>query len=175
MGDFGLTLVLSIKMPIQGISFGRMIISPVQFQQLPEVKCLVRWPHTLSRHLTFLLICHHFAYNAANWTDMSKKKLWLLIQCIIDESLCSFSGTTKPINWPKPVYELDPNDQANNGFLNQDFLVWMRCAALPNFRKLYGRITGGAYADGLPAGNYTLEINYSILLSAAINTLSPSS
>ncbi|XP_027015919.1 cell cycle control protein 50B [Tachysurus fulvidraco] len=72
----------------------------------------------------------------------------------------AFAGTTKPINWQKPVYELDPNDQANNGFLNQDFLVWMRRAALPNFRKLYGRITGGAYANGLPAGNYTLEINY---------------
>ncbi|XP_053489461.1 cell cycle control protein 50B isoform X1 [Ictalurus furcatus] len=72
----------------------------------------------------------------------------------------AFAGTTKPINWPSPVYELDPNDPANNGFLNQDFLVWMRRAALPNFRKLYGRITGGVYADGLPAGNYTLEINY---------------
>ncbi|KAK3563490.1 hypothetical protein QTP86_030331 [Hemibagrus guttatus] len=72
----------------------------------------------------------------------------------------AFTGTTKPINWPKPVYELDPTDQANNGFLNQDFLVWMRRAALPNFRKLYGRITGGDFANGLPAGNYTLEINY---------------
>ncbi|KAF7704101.1 hypothetical protein HF521_021173 [Silurus meridionalis] len=72
----------------------------------------------------------------------------------------AFSGTTKPINWSKPVYELDPNDSANNGFLNQDFLVWMRRAALPNFRKLYGRIREGAYANGLPAGNYTLQINY---------------
>ncbi|TSO67436.1 Cell cycle control protein 50B [Bagarius yarrelli] len=72
----------------------------------------------------------------------------------------AFAGTTKPINWPRPVYELDPSDQANNGFLNQDFLVWMRRAALPNFRKLYGRITGGAYANGLPVGNYSLEINY---------------
>ncbi|XP_062863430.1 cell cycle control protein 50B [Trichomycterus rosablanca] len=72
----------------------------------------------------------------------------------------AFNGTVKPINWPKPAYELDPTDQANNGFQNQDFLVWMRRAALPDFRKLYGRITGGEYAQGLPAGNYTLEITY---------------
>lgn len=70
----------------------------------------------------------------------------------------------KPIFWPRPVYELDPNDPANNGFINQDFLVWMRIAALPNFRKLYRRITEGDYAQGLPAGNYSLEIAYSILL-----------
>lgn len=96
--------------------------------------------------------------------------------CLFDENLyILFPGTTKPINWPKPVYDLDQNDQYNNGFLNQDFLVWMRCAALPNFRKLYGRITGGNYAAGLPAGNYTLAINYSILLLAAVITPSPSS
>lgn len=69
----------------------------------------------------------------------------------------------KPIFWPKPAYELDLTDSNNNGFVNQDFLVWMRRAALPNFRKLYRRITGGDYAQGLPAGNYTLKINYSIL------------
>ncbi|KAL7861673.1 hypothetical protein SRHO_G00131140 [Serrasalmus rhombeus] len=72
----------------------------------------------------------------------------------------AFDGTTKPVNWQKSAYELDPTDQANNGFLNQDFLVWMRRAALPNFRKLYGRITGGDYSQGLPAGNYTLQISY---------------
>ncbi|KAM9466290.1 cell cycle control protein 50B [Clarias gariepinus] len=72
----------------------------------------------------------------------------------------AFAGTSQPINWPKPVYQLDTSDQANNGFLNQDFLVWMRCAAFPDFRKLYGRITGGDYASGLPAGNYSLEIKY---------------
>lgn len=69
----------------------------------------------------------------------------------------------KPLFWPKPAYELDPKDSANNGFINQDFLVWMRRAALPDFRKLYRRITEGDYAQGLPAGNYSLEIAYSIL------------
>lgn len=69
----------------------------------------------------------------------------------------------KPPNWDKPAYELDPQDPSNNGFLNQDFLVWMRAAALPDFRKLYRRITEGEYENGLPAGNYSLDITYSIL------------
>ncbi|KAI7804852.1 cell cycle control protein 50B [Triplophysa rosa] len=72
----------------------------------------------------------------------------------------AFEGTVKPINWPKPAYELDPTDPNNNGFMNQDFLVWMRRAALPQFRKLYRRITEGDYAAGLPAGDYSVTIHY---------------
>lgn len=72
----------------------------------------------------------------------------------------AFNGTVQPINWAKPAYELDPSDPSNNGFINQDFLVWMRRAALPNFRKLYRRITEGDYSTGLPAGDYYIEITY---------------
>ncbi|KAF3844987.1 hypothetical protein F7725_008150 [Dissostichus mawsoni] len=72
----------------------------------------------------------------------------------------AFNNTVKPIFWPKPAYQLDASDPANNGFINQDFLVWMRRAALPDFRKLYRRITEGDYAKGLPAGNYSLTIAY---------------
>ncbi|XP_061823918.1 cell cycle control protein 50B [Nerophis lumbriciformis] len=72
----------------------------------------------------------------------------------------AFNGTVMPLFWPRPAFELDTSDPANNGFINQDFLVWMRRAALPDFRKLYRRITEGDYADGLPAGNYSLEISY---------------
>ncbi|XP_034002529.1 cell cycle control protein 50B [Trematomus bernacchii] len=72
----------------------------------------------------------------------------------------AFNNTVKPIFWPKPAYQLDASDPANNGFINQDFLVWMRRAALPDFRKLYRRITGGEYEKGLPAGNYSLTIAY---------------
>ncbi|XP_057715897.1 cell cycle control protein 50B [Corythoichthys intestinalis] len=72
----------------------------------------------------------------------------------------AFNDTVKPPFWPRPAYELDTSDPANNGFINQDFLVWMRTAALPDFRKLYRRITEGDYANGLPAGNYSLDIAY---------------
>nr|XP_055029045.1 cell cycle control protein 50B [Misgurnus anguillicaudatus] len=72
----------------------------------------------------------------------------------------AFEGTVKPIHWPKAAYELDTTDPNNNGFLNQDFLVWMRRAALPQFRKLYRRITEGDYSGGLPAGDYSLTIHY---------------
>ncbi|XP_051892229.1 cell cycle control protein 50B [Pristis pectinata] len=65
-----------------------------------------------------------------------------------------FKGTAKPINWPKPAYELDTNPE-NNGFINEDFIVWMRTAALPTFRKLYRRID-----RGLEPGNYSVEISY---------------
>ncbi|XP_045918570.1 cell cycle control protein 50B isoform X2 [Micropterus dolomieu] len=72
----------------------------------------------------------------------------------------AFNGTVKPIFWSKAAYDLDPSDPSNNGFTNQDFLVWMRRAALPNFRKLYRRIDQSTYAKGLPPGNYSLEIAY---------------
>ena len=36
-------------------------------------------------------------------------------------------------------------------------MVWMRAAAFPNFRKLYGFVTN----DSVPAGNYTVNIVYS--------------
>lgn len=47
----------------------------------------------------------------------------------------------------------------------------MRTAALPDFRKLYRRITEGDYAEGLPAGKYILEIGYSILTGYVLPAL----
>ena len=48
--------------------------------------------------------------------------------------------TAAPFNWHRPVYELDPNNASNNGYKNEDLIVWMRAAAFPSFRKLYRRI-----------------------------------
>lgn len=58
---------------------------------------------------------------------------------------------------------LDP-DEDNNGFINEDFIVWMRTAALPTFRKLYRLIERrNDLHPTLPAGQYYLNITYSIL------------
>jgi hypothetical protein len=68
----------------------------------------------------------------------------------------------KPETWLRQANELDV-DPNNNGFHNVDFMVWMRTAALPNFRKLYRRLlrTTPLYEKGLPAGMYHLLVNYS--------------
>lgn len=72
-----------------------------------------------------------------------------------------FKDTIKPVNWHKAVYELDPGDESNNGFINEDFIVWMRTAALPTFRKLYRLIERrDDLHPTLPAGQYFLNITY---------------
>lgn len=73
-----------------------------------------------------------------------------------------WKDTVKPRDWRVPVQNLS-SDPDNTGYINEDLIVWMRTAALPNFRKLYRRIdhTVTGFEGGLPAGNYTLEIDYS--------------
>lgn len=73
-----------------------------------------------------------------------------------------FAGTVRPRNWTRSVDELDPEDPDNNGFINEDLIVWMRTAALPTFRKLWRRVdhSVAGFENGLPAGNYTIDISY---------------
>uniref|UniRef100_A0A087YFZ9 Cell cycle control protein n=1 Tax=Poecilia formosa TaxID=48698 RepID=A0A087YFZ9_POEFO len=73
-----------------------------------------------------------------------------------------FEGTRPPLYWQKPVYSLDPHDPNNNGFINEDLIVWMREAAFPNFKKLYGILNRAdpIFEKGLPKGNYTIDISY---------------
>ncbi|XP_029315549.1 transmembrane protein 30C [Cottoperca gobio] len=73
-----------------------------------------------------------------------------------------FNGTARPLYWQKPVYELDLLDSTNNGFINDDLIVWMREAAFPNFKKLYGVLyrANKPFTNGLPAGNYSIDISY---------------
>lgn len=74
----------------------------------------------------------------------------------------AFKGFAKPKNWTKNIWELDDN-RDNNGFQNEDLIVWMRTAALPTFRKLYRRIVrtdNTIFVQGLPAGDYRLVIDY---------------
>lgn len=74
------------------------------------------------------------------------------------EQLKSFA---RPVAWSKGLDELDTDD-SNNGFQNEDLIVWMRTAALPNFRKLYRLIDHSQphYGAGLMHGNYRLTIDY---------------
>jgi len=73
-----------------------------------------------------------------------------------------FKNFDKPKMWKKNIWELDTENPDNNGFQNEDLIVWMRTAALPNFRKLYRRIDHSVqgFTTGLPKGNYTLNIKY---------------
>lgn len=74
----------------------------------------------------------------------------------------------RPLAWTKNLWELDEANPSNNGFLNEDLIVWMRTAALPNFRKLYRTIDQNKkfYSDGLRKGNYTLNVKYNYPVSA---------
>lgn len=73
----------------------------------------------------------------------------------------------RPIAWSRNLWDLDTNPE-NNGFQNEDLIVWMRTAALPNFRKLYRRIDHSKefYVNGLHSGNYTLHVKYQYPVSA---------
>ncbi|XP_017325828.1 transmembrane protein 30C isoform X1 [Ictalurus punctatus] len=74
----------------------------------------------------------------------------------------AFEGTARPSYWQQPVYDLDPTDPNNNGFVNDDLIVWMREAAFPNFKKLYGILNRAhaPFSHGLPAGSYSVIISY---------------
>ena len=76
-----------------------------------------------------------------------------------------FARNSPPPNWNYTAWSSDPNNaDNNNGYENEDFIVWMRTAAMPTFRKLYRKLvlTGPTtFQNGLPQGNYTLNIDYS--------------
>uniref|UniRef100_A0A183C3I8 Cell cycle control protein 50A n=1 Tax=Globodera pallida TaxID=36090 RepID=A0A183C3I8_GLOPA len=92
-------------------------------------------------------------------------------QCNSIAALCDAflaEGTVRPPNWQRDPCKLDNNTVQNSGFQNADFIIWMRTAALPDFRKPYRKLDRennlNKYANGLPAGDYKLvvENNYNV-------------
>ena len=79
--------------------------------------------------------------------------------------LPEFKNFAKPKDWKKNLWELDTENPENNGLQNEDLIVWMRTAALPNFRKLYRKIdhqnNGEDFKNGIPEGIYSFDIEYS--------------
>ncbi|CAL8142645.1 unnamed protein product [Orchesella dallaii] len=77
---------------------------------------------------------------------------------------------SKPLGWKKTLWELDPHTSnfSNNGVRNEDFIVWMRAAAFPQSRKLYRIVNSNfqPFENGLPAGNYSLRIQYNYDVSS---------
>ncbi|XP_077289085.1 cell cycle control protein 50A [Arctopsyche grandis] len=86
----------------------------------------------------------------------------------------AFKNFSKPTSWKKYIWQLDPDDEENNGFQNEDLIVWMRTAALPTFRKLYRRVNHAAsrFAHGLMFGDYSLKVKYSYSVTAFAGTKS---
>ncbi|KAJ8705755.1 hypothetical protein PYW08_012801 [Mythimna loreyi] len=70
----------------------------------------------------------------------------------------AFRGFSQPLSWKKNVWELDPSNPDNNGFRNEQFIIWMKTDLK---RKPIWRVNHtGIYEKGLPAGNYTLGVEY---------------
>lgn len=80
------------------------------------------------------------------------------IECPTQADLCNvFSEAASPPNWVRRPCLLDTAVN-NSGFQNADFIIWMRTAAFPDFRKPYRKLNDPNYANGLPRGNYMLKI-----------------
>ena len=86
----------------------------------------------------------------------------------INAATLSHRYQSYPMMIPK---EKDPNPKSashyGGGVQNEHFIVWMRAAALPQFRKLYGRIE-----KDLPAGTeLSVEIEASRVFAGWLNRL----
>ena len=62
----------------------------------------------------------------------------------------AFGPYAKPPFWRKSILQMKDH------FKNEAFIVWMRVAAFPTFRKLH------KISDSLAAGSYEIDIGYSI-------------
>jgi len=72
----------------------------------------------------------------------------------------------RPIGWTKDLWELDPDNEENNGLENEDLIVWMRAAPTGSFRKLWRKVDHDndshiELKDGLLTSlQYRVEVDY---------------
>jgi hypothetical protein len=85
----------------------------------------------------------------------------------------AWTQITKPKAWGRELWEW------KDGVEDEDFGVWMRISAKPNFRKLYrfidhdGKNSSVLHIQkGLPAGKYALNITYSYRVTHFLGTKS---
>ena len=74
----------------------------------------------------------------------------------------AFSRYAKPLFWQTSAEYLDNSSILNNGYQNEALIVWMRTAAFPQFRKVYGRLDRRSvqFSAGLLPGDYSLIVSY---------------
>lgn len=68
-----------------------------------------------------------------------------------------FNNSLRPPYWQKNAWNLNRSLTDGKGYENEGFIVWMRTAAMPTFKKLYAKST----TKFLQRGNYSLRIIYS--------------
>ena len=112
--------------------------------------------------LWFDIDCWDLISIAVTWSWLFVLPCWFVLLRWLPFFSLVFNRTLHPPNWNKNVYDLDPENPDNNGYKNEDLMVWMRTAALPSFRKLYRRLnrTDPNFSGGLPKGSYTLQVQY---------------
>ena len=86
--------------------------------------------------------------------------LWRVSLQFVDCLSPALANFDRPISWTRDLWQLDRENPDNNGLQNEDLIVWMRMAALPNFRKLYRRVKFNENMGKLDRGTYTLDIDY---------------
>uniref|UniRef100_A0AC35U7Q9 Lem3/Cdc50 n=1 Tax=Rhabditophanes sp. KR3021 TaxID=114890 RepID=A0AC35U7Q9_9BILA len=81
----------------------------------------------------------------------------------VEGNLCAaFNNTAKPSYWEFPTC-LTGDNITGYGFENLDFIVWMKSAAFPIFRKPYRTLLqkpNTIFEKGMPVGLYDVNIEY---------------
>ncbi|XP_048350006.1 cell cycle control protein 50C-like [Sphaerodactylus townsendi] len=79
----------------------------------------------------------------------------------------TFTGAAIHPYWQKPAFLLDIEDEENNGYRNDNFIIWIRVAPFPKLKNFYCHLSHtNEFADGFPAGDYGIHISYNFLVTS---------